>query len=155
MATFEINVTGAKEIERALAAMPDKIARKMVRKGVRLAGKVTLQKTKQNAQTLVGGKMGALLAKNVQIRAWRRQRRGMYGMSVRLKTGIDEFIHLAVNSKYPSGRTYIPFAIEYGHDNAAPIPFMRNAADSTRDRVVKTFSEFIFSKISAEFRKAA
>ena len=151
--SFDVNVTGAKEVERALASMTQKIARKTVRQGVRVSGKVTVEKTKQNANSLVGGQMGALIAKNVQIRAFKRQRRGQYGMSVRLKTGIDGFIHIAKRSKYPTGRTYIPFVIEYGHDNAAPIPFMRNAADSTRDRVKTTFAEFVFSKVSAEFRR--
>ncbi len=155
MAAFDINVTGAKQIEAALAAMDTKIARKTVRQAVRASGKVTVEKTRQNAQTLVGGKMGAEIAKNVQIRAWRRQKRGVYGMSIRLKTGVEAFIHIADQSKYPSGRTYIPFAIEYGHDNAAPIPFMRNAADSTRNKVITTFAQFMFSRIAAEFRRSA
>jgi hypothetical protein len=153
LAEFDVNITGAVEVERALAAMGEKIAKKTVRQGVRTAGKITVERTKQNANALVGGKMGSLIAKNVQIRAFKRQRRGSYGMSVRLKASVEDFIHIAEHSKYPTGRTYIPFAIEYGHDNAAPIPWARNAADSTRDRVKTTFAEFMFSRIRAEFRR--
>jgi HK97 gp10 family phage protein len=153
MDDFAVNIKGAVEFERKLAALPTKVSKKIVRQAVRTAGKVTVEKTKQNAQTLVGGKMGQLLAKNTQIRAFRRQKRGQYGMAVSIKTGVDDFIHIAKKSKYPSGRTYIPFAIEYGHDNAAAIPFMRNAADSTREKVKATFSEFMFSAIEAEFRR--
>jgi len=39
---------------------------------------------------MVGVEMGKLLARNLQLRAFRRQKKGSYGMLVRIKKGVDD-----------------------------------------------------------------
>jgi HK97 gp10 family phage protein len=122
-------IQGFKELERQLTALERKTGKKIVRKAVRKSLKPVHTVAKEKARSMVGGNMGSLLAKNIVLRAMRKQRRGSFAMNVRLRAGINEFIHKAQKSKYPGGETFIPAAIEYGHDNAAPIPFMRTASD--------------------------
>ena len=124
-----LTIEGGKELKRKLLNIANKTGKKIVRQAVRKSLKPIQETAKANARNMVGGNMGRLLSKNVILRALRKQRTGQYAMNVRLRTGIPEFIHRAVRSKYPGGATYIPAAIEYGHDNVAAIPFMRVAAD--------------------------
>lgn len=131
---FSIDIRGLKELDRKLRALDNKVKRKLVKSAVKKGASVILDRVKSNAVTMVGGEMGALLAKNVKVKAFRRQKRGSYGVGVRPKNHIG-FIWITQDGT----REYIPAAIEFGHfggwQQANPsfvpaIPFMRTAFDS-------------------------
>ena len=67
MANMSIQLEGAKQLEKKLKSLGTKVAKKVVRKAVRKAAKPQQQATKANARSMVGGEMGALIAKNTKI----------------------------------------------------------------------------------------
>lgn len=183
MQGISIQIENASAVQKALDGFEKKISKKIVRQGVRAAWKPLLNKSKQNARTNVGGQMGSLIAKNLQLRAWRRQRKGQYGMMVRIKSGIPEFLSFAKGARtflrwrsdietrrvsYRAGKTtgqaYIPSAIEYGHafpyhggkganKDVAAIPFMRPALDLALPNAPKIFQQHLESAIAEENAK--
>ena len=133
-----IELKGFTELERKLAGLEPKIAKKVMKKSLREGAKIVQRKARINANSKVGGKMGELIAKFIKIRTWTRPRRFYKGVSLEVSaTGDDFFVDYGQR-----GRNYIPAAIEYGHDNVAPISFMRSAWDSTKRAVlIKTERE--------------
>ena len=139
---MSLTIAGAQELERNLATLGQRVHKKVVRKAVREGQRPLLAATKANARSLVGGEMGATIAKHLQIRAPKRQRRrGSYSLLVQLRPGIDAFVHISQSGK----RSYIPAAIEYGHMSGEsyvpPIPFAREAAEATRNESMRRFTE--------------
>ena len=128
-----VRLKGFNELERKLVGLEKKVGKKIVRKATRKAAKPAADQAKHNALSMVGGNMGGAISKNIHIRAFRKQKKGQYGVSVKLKPGISEFIHIGKSGT----RYYIPAAIEYGHDNAMGIPFMRMASDMTKHKRIK------------------
>jgi len=143
-----MTLKGGKELEKKLLRLETKVARKVVRKAVRKSLKPEHVASKSNARSMVGGSMGALIARNMQLRAFKKQKKGSYGMSVKIKSDVPEFVAESSSGK----RNYIPSAIEYGH--AAPgdaggtkivaaNPFMRAAADPWKKVGVAIFNREI------------
>ena len=130
---------GFDELERKLLRLERKTAKKVIRKAVRKAAKPSLAQSRQNARSMVGGEMGQLLSKNLHVRGFKKQRRGQFGVATKIKPGIAEFVHIGKDGT----RYYIPAAIEYGHANAAAIPFMRNAAITTKQKTTAILSKEI------------
>lgn len=150
-----LDLRGAKELEKKLSTLDRKVSRKVIRTAVRDAQKITLKAAKENAASMVGGSMGSLLKKSLNLRGFKRQKRGSYGMKIGLRPN-DAFLHQGEN------RCYIPFAIEYGHaapgaggsgaKDVAPIPFMRSAADRTAKQKRDFFTKRVWSGIKAAMR---
>jgi HK97 gp10 family phage protein len=136
---------GFEGLERKLVGLEKKVGKKIVRSAARKASKPALDTAKQNALTMVGGKMGTLISKNLHIRGFRKQKRGQFGLSMKIKPGVPEFIHTGKDGT----RYYIPAAIEYGHANAMGIPFMRAASDMTRNKRVKILGRELAAGIMA------
>lgn len=138
---FVLKIEGAKEFEENLKTLGDRVAKKVVRKGVREGLRPMLAAEKNNALSMVGGRMGRQIAGALQIRAPKRQKRGAYTLNVQLKSGIEEFVHTAKSGK----KFYIPAAIEYGHltgDTYVPgIPFGRSAAEATGAEVFRRYGD--------------
>ena len=135
--TFDIH--GDKELMAKLDSLPRKMEKKVIRSAVRVTQKVMVPVAKANARSMVGGAMGDLIARNIQVRAARKQRRGSYVVNVQIKKGIEGL-------RSPTGRQhYIPAAIEYGHmagpTYVPPIPFKRAAAESTANERMRVFRE--------------
>jgi len=154
---IQIKIENARAVQNALNAFENKIAKKVVRQAVRAAWKPLLDRAKENARANVGGRMGALIARSLQLRAFRRQKKGQYGMLVRLRPGIDEFVVISKSGK----RAYLPAAIEYGHafpyrggkgaaKDVAAIPFMRPALDVTLPNAPAIFESHLVKAISEE-----
>jgi hypothetical protein len=128
---------GLKNIQRKLARLETKEVAKIARTDTRKVQKdVMLPAVRENATGMVGGKMGAMLTKNLTVRAMTKMQRGSYGHKVIIKA-TDAFVHIAADGT----RSYIPNAIEYGH--AAPydeggskvtraLPFQRDAYEKKR-----------------------
>lgn len=139
---FGIELQGEKVLMRKLDRLEKTTAKKVVRSAARKGCAVLRKPIKANAKSMVGGEMGALIGKNIVTRAYKKQKKGSYALFTGMRPGVEEFVHIAKRSKYKGGRTYIPIAIEYGHDNAAAIPFMRSAFDSKGEAAKqKTISE--------------
>lgn len=168
---ISMQIENAQAVQDALSKFEQKISKKIVRQGVRAAWTPLLKKSKENAKANVGGKMGKLIAKYFQLRAWRRQKKGQYAMLVRLKADVPEFIQYSKGSafsiktkKQVSGsRAYIPVAIEYGHafpyrggsgaKDVAAIPFMRPALDAIKPKAVYLFKQHLIRAIHEENQK--
>jgi hypothetical protein len=145
---------GFEIFDAQLQALETKVAKGIVRKAVRGGAKPTLKQVKINAKTMVGGEMGGLLARHAKIIVFGHQRKGSYGVQIGMKPNVPEFEYWARGSRTIAnfsegigrrkktygktiGKSYIPAAIEYGHGNARPIPFIRSAWARTKNRDVK------------------
>ena len=170
MAQAYMRIEGGKELERKLLALPQKIAKKVIRKAVREGGKPILRDMKSNIKSMLGhsgaktytyqtkrGKLHTvgvrgLLLKYLVLRKWRRQSRCGFGMGVYISPQAAEYFAGATKG---GNRYWIPAAIEYGHDNAAAIPFMRNAVDKNRTRSITTIKRHIAVGVEREARRPA
>ena len=137
--TFDI--TGDKELMAKLDSLPNKIEKRVIRQAARVTQKLLVPVVRANANSMVGGKMGALLAKTVQVRAAKKQRKGQYTILVLHKKGVPEFVSTTKSDK----RHYIPAAVAYGHlvgdTYVQPIPYFQAAADATTSRRMQVFKE--------------
>jgi phage gpG-like protein len=157
---IKMQLQNAQAVQNALNNFEKKVAKKVVRQGVRAAWKPLLDKSKANARTYVGGAMGSLIARKLQLRAFKKQKRGQYGMYVRIRSGVDEFVYISKSGK----RAYIPSAIEYGHafpyhggrgaaKDVAARPFMRTALATALPNAPKIFERHLVRAIHEENRK--
>lgn len=135
---IQMTITGAKEIEAKLVSLEKKVAKSIVRKAVRAGAKPIHVTAKANALNAVGGTMGSKISRALAVRAFRRQRRGQYGVNVIFKDD-PMLIHITKDGT----RQYIPAAIEYGHafpgrggknapKDVPARPYMRPAFDSKK-----------------------
>jgi hypothetical protein len=140
-AMMDISLIGGKELEAKLLSLERKVSKKIVRAGVRKAQKHLLNATKTYLMVISrGGGMAQKIAKALQVRAPRRQRRGSYSLNVQIRNDPD-FVYYprgsssSLTTRKTSGhRSFIPAAIEYGHGRnkeQAARPFMRPASDAT------------------------
>ena len=157
---IKMQIENAQAVQNALNAFEKKVSKKIVRQGVRAAWKPLLDRAKENARSSVGGEMGALIARSMQLRAFRRQKSGSYGILVRIKAGVDEFVVVSKSGQ----RAYIPSAIEYGHafpgrggkgapKDVAAKPFLRPALDVTLPNAPKIFEQHLVKAIAEENAK--
>ena len=144
----KMTLEGFEGLEKKLVNLERGTANKIVRTATRDAAKVTLVQVKSNAKTMVGGNMGALLAKHAKIVVFKHQRRGSYGVQIGMKPNVPEFDYWPVGSssslrskRTTDKKSYIPAALEYGHGNARPIPYIRRAWDATRSKAVTVLGE--------------
>ena len=165
-----------KQVDRALANLGKKTARKIVKPALKAGRKTTLAYAKTNARNMVGGRMGHLLAKHLKSYVSRQRdlkARDAIGQEVRLKANVPEFEHYPMGSssnittkKTTGQKSYIPWAIEYGHVGpgragnkgpkvAAPIPFLRNAHLLTKQKSLALAKSHILAGIRREWAKAS
>ena len=155
-----MRLEGFEGLDRKLTALPQKVAKKIVRTATREAAKVTLKKVKSNAKSMVGGNMGALLSRHAKVVVFKHQRKGSYGVQIGMKPNVPEFDYYPVGAssslttrKTTGKKSYIPAAIEHGHDEARPIPFIRAAWSSTKARAVKKMASELKQGIEREAKK--
>ena len=166
---IHVAIEGGKEIERRLAGLERKVAQQIVKKAARTAFKPTLAAARANALSLVGGRMGARIAKALKIYTMDRRflRRGEWGLTIREKSseGLLYYTKGSMSSlvtRRTTGRRYhIPTAIEYGHafpgrggrknapKDVAPRRFMKPAFDSTKERASRVAANEIKRGIEA------
>lgn len=144
--TIRLDTRGFELFDAKLKNLETKVARKIVRTATRAGANNTLKSAKANAKSLVGGSMGTLLAKHLKIIVFKHQRRGSFGVQIGMKAGVPEFTEYSKVGK----RNYIPSAIEFGHDNAKPIPFIRNAWEKTKARDVQIMGKELKKGIERE-----
>jgi len=151
---------GFEKLDRQLLNLERKTAKKIVLKSTREGAKVILKKVKSNAKSMVGGNMGGLLAKYAKVIVFKHQRRGSYGMQIGMKPNVPEFDYWPVGSsssltsrKTTGKKSYIPAALEYGHDNAKPIPFYRAAWNASKKKAVSTLARELKKGIEREAKR--
>ena len=157
MANTSMTLDGFEGLDKKLNNLEKKVGKKIVRTATREAAKVTLKQVKSNAGTMVGGKMGALLAKFAKVIVFKHQRRGSYGVQIGMKPNVQQFDYWPVgassnlsNRKSTGKKSYIPAAIEHGHGNARPIPYIRRAWESTKAKAVKVMGISLAEGIERE-----
>jgi HK97 gp10 family phage protein len=154
-----IILQGNKELEKKLLELDSKVAKKIVRQAVRDAAQIMQKEIQQNARSFVGGKMGSLMAQNTVVRAFKKQRKGAYGVSTKFSADVPEFVGNTAEGK----RYFIPVAIEYGHatpglggtgDKTVPaIPFVRTAFDMKQDECLKVIENEVEEGIESVWGK--
>lgn len=157
MSSITLQTRGFEVFDKKLKQLETKVARVIVKKATRDGAKNTLKQVKANAKTMVGGKMGALLAKYAKVIVFKHQRKGSWGVQIGMKSGVQEFDYWPVGAssslssrKTTGKKSYIPAAIEYGHDNASPIPFIRSAWDRTKKQDVNIMARRLREEIERE-----
>jgi hypothetical protein len=76
-----------------------------------------------------------------------------------MKSGVPQFDYYPVGAssslrsrKTTGKKSYIPAAIEYGHDEARPIPYIRAAWAATRQRDVQIMGKRLKEGIEREIK---
>jgi len=129
MAKFiDISLVGDAKLQADLKALPIAMQRKLVRKGLRVAGNIHLKAAKAEALAFSKGAEGRLdapfmpqVAKGLKLRALKRSRKGF---GVRIVTPTREELGLP-----PGRKGYPPAHIELGTKRSAALPFMRRPFD--------------------------
>lgn len=140
-------IEGDRQLMQDLAQLERRVAGKIARRAVRIGGNIVKDEAENRALFTVGGEMGALLAENMQVAPFKKQRRGAYGVTVQIRPNIA-FVHVTQTGE----RQYIPHAIEFGHQSligemVMPIPFLRPAVESQRERAADRVAAEIASGI--------
>lgn len=116
--------TGFPELDRKLKALEPKLQKKVLRQSIRAAMKPVLSAARSNAPV----KTDTLkIRKYIKLAALKRTRRAVLGVEVVVK-GSDGTPMVAYTKD--GQRVFIPYAIEFGHKNAPPHPFMRPAYET-------------------------
>ena len=154
-----MTLEGFQDLNRKLVGLEVKMAKKIVRTATRKATKPILTQVKANAKSMIGGRMGALIAKNAKIIVFKHQRKGSYGLQIGMKPGVHQFDYWPVgassnltNRKSSGKKSYIPAAIEFGHGNAKPTPFIRRAWDAKKRIAVTILSQQLKQGIEKAMR---
>ena len=155
-----MTLEGFEGLNRKLLSLEKKVGKGIVRKSVREGAKLPLEKEKSNAKTMIGGKMGSLISKYAKIQVFKHQRKGSYGVQIGMKPNVPEFDYWPVGAssnlttrKTTGKKSYIPAALEYGHDNARPIPFIRQAYNTTKTATVNKLGNELKQGIEREALK--
>lgn len=147
--TMQITLEGFNSLDTVLKTLPIKVQKKVVKQATRAAAKNTKTQVQLNALRMVNGEMGELLYHNTKVMVFKHQRRGSWGVQIGMDPREDRFVDYSANGK----RNYIPSAIEYGHGNARPIPFIRSAWDKTKRQNVNIMSRTLRTGIEREALK--
>jgi len=180
MSDFEIK--GMRQLQKKIDKLSKKVAGPIVRKGVKEGLRVAQKATKANILTMlsggrtettkkgkvktsstlrnVKGRLAETMHNSVIVRSQKKQRKGVYGANVNFdKKAMDRLVYPESEN---ARRQFIPSAIEYGHvlvfmghhtgKRVRPMPFMRNAFDSTKDKVVKVATTRMWSEIKKATR---
>jgi HK97 gp10 family phage protein len=144
---FDISMLGVPELSQALAALPEKLERKVLTKALRQAGKYYLMLAKARAPRDQGR-----LSSTMKLRALKR-RKGRVGVMIQTGTrselGID-----------PKQRGYYPAHTEFGHRDRAGVhhpanPYMRTSLKTGESAMVAILRQEIDNGIEAEMRGSA
>ena len=134
--SIDLSLLGDKRLERQLKRLPVIAQRKVVRRAMRDAARPVLAE----AQRLCPVDSGAMRA-SLKIRAAGAKA----GMGVVVQTGSREELGIPADQPF-----YYPFAVEYGHRNAAAHPFMRPAMDNMRPTAMAIVARVVRERLPIE-----
>lgn len=131
---FDISVLGDKRLARDLNRLPDKLARKTLKRAIRKGAQAVLDRAREHIPEDTGTLKSAMMKKvRTNQPGYKRAKRGvvrdMFWTPTREELGIES-----------DASGYYPFAVEYGftHYRAGDIPaqsFMRRSADELESHV--------------------
>lgn len=167
---IEVKIEGGEELSAKLQKIQKGLSGEIIFSAIKKALQPTLMQSKQNATSMVGGKMGAWLASALYIKPFKRKKRGSSGMNVVIhksynaafqyvtKMGLQHYIPSAIEYGHAKpGKSVehraaklasIDTQIEYGSQKVPAIPFMRRAAGSTLPQAPKIFEDELIRKIN-------
>lgn len=168
----QFRLEGADGLERLIASLPAKMAKKGIRRAVRIAHRIVYDSILQKIQALPSSgllkrrslKLAMLL--NFRIRTPRRQQSGTYAMEAAFENAESAgLVHYAQGSHASiagtrakeTGRSFIPAALEYGHGSskeAAARPFMRPGFESAQDKTQRTLAAELANELDLIVREA-
>jgi HK97 gp10 family phage protein len=131
-----VTLLNAERLIRKLKELPDKLAKKLTRSSLRVAGNILLKATKERAPVLSGA-----LKKSLKLRAPRRSRKNKDKIRLRIVTS-------AIDNLF-AGDTYYGAFYEFGTKHQPPRPFMKQAANDSRQGVIAAFRADLSGKIAA------
>lgn len=147
-----ITIEGGAQLEAKLNALGRDAAKKIGRRAVTTAAGVIRTAARQNARSMVGGEMGSQIAKHIKSFVQKRQKRFYYSRGVDVDPkGQAEGIFVDIAED--GNRNYIPAAIEFGHDDAQPIPFLKSAWKANDRRSLSVMMKSLREGIESEARK--
>ena len=141
-----ITLEGAEKLERALAVMEAKVAKKITKKAMRAGAKVILRAAKARAPVDTGQ-----MKKALTVRAARQRKRGEASFNLSFDT--KKYPDLVTTSETFQGvgqargskRFFYPAIVEYGTSTQPAKPFMRPVFDSQKAAALRV--------IMGQFRK--
>lgn len=176
---LQLSIQGMQEFERLIDSMPKKLAAKGIRKAVKAAIKVVRETIFQritglrNSGILGRRSLKAAMMTSFQVRPPKRQRSGRYSMDAVFvdpegaglvyypKGSATQLFYsggaLVKTTGSGTGRSFIPFALEYGHGSnkeQAARPFMRPGVAEAAPKAEKVLSDTIKTELDAIVREA-
>lgn len=138
---FRIEVTGFRELERALLELPNAVAKSVLRKALKKAGAPVVDAAQSLAPRATGALAESIEVKSSLVRRQRRRRR---------KQGDVE---LFIGATWPTGAH--AHLLEFGTSKMAKRPFLRPAWDANKGRVLDIFQNELRIAIVKAARRLA
>lgn len=117
-------LTGDRELDRLLASVEAKKVKPALRKGAREGAKETAAQAKANVPTDSGA-----LKRSIKVRALKRSRKTKHLVGARVVTGEGLF----------KGDNYYGGFVEFGTSKMKAKPYLRPAANQSKQRVFQAF----------------
>jgi HK97 gp10 family phage protein len=138
-------LTGDKDLDRLLGALPAKMQKKFVRSALRKAGKIVLSKARDAVPVETGA-----LKKGLKLRALKRQK---YRIGVAVEHPTRERLaelqkDEAKGERIRTEKGYYPAAVEYGAPHAPARPHLRRGLEESKDSAVATFRQDVKDAVS-------
>jgi len=133
-----LKLKGARELDRKLARLEKRTAKKVMRKALRAGGKVILAEAKRRAPKRTGA-----LAASLKVRAAKRSRRRR-GVAVIVATAEGWF----------KGDEFYGAFVELGTEDMEAQPYVRPAYDAKKGQAVQVIMTEAGRGIEAEAQKA-
>jgi HK97 gp10 family phage protein len=140
-AFIDITMLGDKELEKALAAIDEKMQKKLMQNALREGAKIIAEEAKVRAPKRTG-----MLKRSIKVRALHQKKRGTLGVQVQTGTrrelGISEQAY-----------GYYPAALEYGWrmkrsgEHVPAKPYMRPALDTKRGQAFRVIGRLAWKSI--------
>lgn len=141
---FNIEVE-SRQLDAALAMLPDIIERRIMRQALRKAAQPILKRARANVSQLrrTGVKTDPL-RRGLKIRAL-KARRGRRRLGIAVQTPTRDALNIPAGSKW-----YYPAHIELGTRNAPAQPYLREALDASRQEILAILTRELRAGLTRE-----
>jgi len=133
LATLEMK--GFEALDRKLRRLEKRAAKKVLKRGLRSGAKVIQREAKSRAPVLTGA-----TRKSIRVRAMKKQKRGVVGISVRT----SKFDNLFTGDQY-----YAAF-VEFGTSRMEAKPFLEPAFEARKHEASETIKREVAAGIARE-----
>jgi len=140
----KVKIDGLDEINKKLKNLDDKVARKIIKKGINDGTKIVLKEMKSLVPIRTG-----LLRKSLgrKVKAYRKSKLILGLIGPRMG-----FVRV-INGKKVDPTNYAHL-VEFGHGRVKPKPFVRPARDNTKNSVMASFVTIAKKEITDYARKS-